>query len=107
MILGELLGALVLQDGERVGVVVDARLLVPDDGSAPEVVGLVIGPRRGTAFLGYERRSARRPALLAHLFAWPQRGSYLVDVADLSWQPDDRQVVLTSGCTRWSSRLDD
>lgn len=107
MILGELLSAPVLQDGERVGVVIDARLLLPDDGSEPQVVGLVIGPRRGAAFLGYERRSARRPAVLAHLLAWRQRGSYLVDVADLRWQPDDRQVVLTSGCTRWSSRLDD
>lgn len=107
MILGELLGAPVLQRGERVGVVVDARLLLPDDGSAPQVVGLVVGRRRGTAFLGYERRSTRRPALVAHLLAWRQRGSFLVDVSDLTWVPEDGHVELRSGCPHWSSRLDD
>lgn len=107
MILGEVLGLPVVQDGRRVGVVVDARFVLrgaagPGTLAAPELVGLVVGPRRGTAFLGYERRSVR-PALLQRLLAWRQRGSFLADVGDLEVTSDG--VVLRAGATRWSAGL--
>lgn len=110
MLLGELLSRPVECEGTLQGVVVDARFVLRGPvGSgaltAPELVGLVVGPRDGAAFLGYERRSLRRPALLNRFFARRQRDSFLVDLADVESVGD--RVVLRPGFTRWSVALPD
>jgi len=107
MILSDLLSRPVRCGSEQLGVVVDARFVVrgPVDGVLAEaqLVGLIVGPRAGIAFLGYERVEQSRPALLNRFFAWRQRGSFLVDWDDVVAVGD--VVELREGFTRWSSRL--
>ncbi|MFL6089677.1 MAG: hypothetical protein ACJ71Z_06005 [Aeromicrobium sp.] len=107
MILSELLELRVLAGDEEVGRVVDARFVVAEtDGDAPgrpELLGLVVGRRRGPVFLGYERRSTDRPALVNRYFAWRQRDTFLVDWSDVR---DISDVVhLMPGFARWSPQL--
>jgi len=108
MRLAEILGLPVTCDGAVLGHVVDARFVLrgpsrPGALATPELVGLIVGPRRGAAFLGYERVELSRPALLNRFLAWRQRGSFLVDVSELTLA--DGAVELTPGFTRWSTRL--
>jgi len=107
MILGELITRPVTCEGERIGVVVDVRFLLPDPQrpgrASPELVGLIVGPRRGAAFLGYERAEVDRPHVLNRWFAHRQRGSFLVDIADIETM--GRTVRLRPGFRRWSVRL--
>ncbi|WP_028049570.1 hypothetical protein [Cellulomonas sp. URHD0024] len=92
MILGDLLDAPVNDaSGNRLGYVVDVRLVLdgPLDGllAAPRLHGLLVSPRTGTSFLGYERSGVEAPALLARYFAWRHRGTFLVhwqDVAEVA-----------------------
>ncbi len=110
MILGELLSRPVECEGTRCGVVIDARFVLrgPLRGgvlATPELVGLVVGPRDGAAFLGYERREQARPAVLNRFFARRQRGSFLVDVADV--ESVGETVTLRPGFTRYSVELPD
>lgn len=110
MILGELLDARVRDDeGHVLGYVVDVRLVLdlPPDGllAAPRVHGLLVSPRTGSSFMGYERRDVRAPALLARWLRHRHRGTFLVlwpDVADVG----DDAVVLRAGYRRWSPALD-
>ena len=106
MRLGEVLSLPVTCDGERLGIVVDARFVLrgsvaPGHLAVPELVGLIVGPRRGVAFLGYERVEVTRPAVLNRFFAWRQRGSFLVDVGEI--RSIGREVDLAPGFTRWST----
>lgn len=107
MILGELLSRPVRCQGEDVGVVIDARFLLRDPDrpgrTPPELVGLIVGPRRGAAFLGYERADVVRPKPLNGWFARRQRGSFLVDVDDIDHLGET--VELRPGFTRWSVQL--
>ena len=108
MLLGELLSRPVECEGRRVGFVVDVRLVLhgeaePGGLARPEVVGVVVGRRRGLGFLGYERTDMTRPVLVHRYLAWRQRGSFLVDVSDVLEVGDS--VALRPGFQRWSSRL--
>ena len=88
MILGDLLDAPVREAGGRtLGFVVDVRLVLdgPVDGllAAPRVHGLLVSPRTGTSFLGYERTGVRSPALVARWLRWRHRGTFLVHWSDV------------------------
>ena len=110
MILGDLLDSPVLgPDGARLGFVVDVRFALdgPLDGllAAPRLHGLLVSPRTGTSFLGYERSGVRSPAVIAHWFAWRHRGTFLVHWAEVA-AIGEREVRLSDGYRRWSPRLD-
>lgn len=107
MLLSDLLELPVLSGEKAVGRVVDARFVAEQaDGEAPgqpELLGLVVGRRRGAVFLGYERRSTDRPAPVNRYFAWRQRDTFLVDWSDVL---DISDVVrLAPGFIRWSPQL--
>src|SRR4029453_13971051 len=81
MLLNELRGKPVTCDGEKLGLVIDLRLVI--DGtpsllqSPPRLLGVVIGRNPNAAFMGYERASVNAPALLAHYFRGRERGAFL------------------------------
>jgi hypothetical protein len=107
MLLSDVLGKAAVCGDEQVGFVIDARFVIRGkvEGALAEaeLLGLVVGPRKGAAFLGYERAAVDKPALLNALFARRQKGAFLVtwdDVADVG-----DVVELREGFTRWSSRL--
>jgi hypothetical protein len=109
MILGDLLDAPVTgPDGDQVGFVVDVRFALdgPLDGllAAPRLHGLLVSPRTGTSFLGYERSAVRAPALLARWFAWRHRGTFLVRWEDVASVAPGR-VQLVQGYRRFSPVL--
>ncbi len=106
MILSDLLDAPVLaSDGEHVGFVVDVRFVLdgppagPGTLAAPRLHGLLVSPRTGTSFLGYERRDVRAPWPIAHLVRRLHRGTFLtrwtdvaaVDVAGVHLHPAARR----------------
>ena len=101
MILGDLLDSPVHdENGGRVGVVIDVRLVLdgPVRGllAAPRLLGLLVAPRRVVSFLGYERTDVTRPALLAHWLRHRARGTVLVPWEDvLRTGPDG--IVLRAG----------
>jgi hypothetical protein len=112
MILGDLLDQPVLgADGAPLGHVIDARLVL--DGpvtpggamlAAPRLHGLLVSPRTGGSFVGYERTEVTSPWLIAHWLRWRHRGTFLVrweDVAGL----DDHGVRLRAGFRRLSPAL--
>jgi sporulation protein YlmC with PRC-barrel domain len=107
VILSDLFGKDVRCRGEHLGKVVDARFVlrgrVEGTLAQAELVGLLVGPRSGLAFLGYERRRMNRPALLKHLLTWRQQGTFLVDWVDVEHIGD--HVELNDGYTRWSAVL--
>jgi len=109
MILGDLLDSPVLgPDGARVGFVVDVRFALdgPLDGllAAPRLHGLLVSPRTGTSFLGYERNGVNAPAVLARWFAWRHRGTFLVRWADVE-SVGREAVTLRQGFRRVSAAL--
>jgi hypothetical protein len=108
MLLSDLLGTPVQSEGVDLGRVIDVRFVLAGqiDGSLarPELVGLIVGRHRGPVFLGYERRSTDRPALINRFFAWRQRESFLADWGDVSDVSGDL-VVLAPGFQRWSTLL--
>ena len=69
MLLSDLLDAPVRNgSGDPLGYVVDVRLVLdgPLDGGLlvqPRVHGLLVSPRTGSSFLGYERTDVRSPAV--------------------------------------------
>ena len=107
MILSDVLAKEVRAGQEHLGHVVDARFVVrgPTRGvlADAELIGLIVGPRTGVAFLGYERSTVNRPALINRFFEWRQRGSFLVDWEDIEDIGD--HVELRAGFTRWASAL--
>ncbi|ROS26054.1 PRC-barrel domain-containing protein [Cellulomonas sp. PhB150] len=109
MILSDLLDTPVTDaDGTRVGYVIDVRFVLdgPPDGllAAPRLHGLLVSPRTGTSFLGYERSGVRSPAFLARWFAWRHRGTFLVHWTDVASVADGR-VDLAADHRRWSPTL--
>lgn len=89
MILGDLLDTPVRGPADDcLGYVVDVRLVLdgPLDGplAAPRLHGLLVSPRTGTSFLGYERTAVRSPALVARWLRWRHRGTFLVHWQDVA-----------------------
>ncbi|GEA84054.1 hypothetical protein CWIS_04580 [Cellulomonas sp. A375-1] len=117
MLLSDLLDAPVRDsDGRALGYVVDVRLVLdgPLDGvlAAPRLHGLLVSPRTGTSFLGYERTDENSPALLARWLRHRHRGTFLVlwsDVVRPDHAPgprdDEQAVTLRGGYHRWDPAL--
>jgi hypothetical protein len=118
MILGDVLDAPVTDAaGTPVGFVVDARFVLdaPPVGmlATPRLHSLLVSPRTGTSFLGYERRDVNTPAILARYLAWRHRGTFLVlwrDVAEVrvpaaGAHAGEAAVTLRAGYRRWSPAL--
>ncbi|MDT5152251.1 MAG: hypothetical protein QOI01_3984 [Mycobacterium sp.] len=111
MQLSELLGLDVVDaTAQRVGTVVDVRLAAEgdlDDGPAPpRLFGLVVSPRTGSSYLGYERSDVRRPATLAALLRWRHRGTFLIVWEDVA-RIDPKSVGLRADSNRYSPTLRD
>ncbi|WP_020013515.1 hypothetical protein [Promicromonospora sukumoe] len=136
MNVGDLLDARVLgPDGAALGVVVDVRFALevvdePDDESRerdredPEtplsahlgrdavggarLVGLLVSPRSGGSFLGFERTEVRSPWPIAQLVRRRHRGTFLVgwsDVAEVRTDGAPVIVRLVAGFERRSPAL--
>ena len=109
MILGDLLDAPVRGPAdEPLGFVVDVRFVLdgPLDGTlaAPRLHGLLVSPRTGTSFFGYERTEVRSPALLARWLRWRHRGTFLVRWQDVV-AVEPGAVRLREGFRRLSPEL--
>jgi sporulation protein YlmC with PRC-barrel domain len=111
MQLSKLLGLRVIDAARHpVGTVVDVRLTLTgdleDSPAAPQMLGLVISPHTKSSFLGYERSGADAPMLLAALFRWWHRGTFLAAWDDVARVGSDL-VKLRAGYTRYSAVLRD
>jgi hypothetical protein len=109
MQLSDLLGVIVVDTaGRRLGTVTDVRLAVPgaldSRGGRPSVFGLVVSPRTGSSYLGYERSQVRRPAVLAALLRWRHRGTFLTLWSDLHALDTDH-ITVRDGYQRYSPIL--
>lgn len=105
MQLSRLLGVAVVDAGHHpVGTVVDIRLAVPDDGRAPKVLGLVVSPRTGSSYLGYDRTGANAPILIAALARWRHRGTFVAAWSDIARIGTER-ITLRPGYTRAPAAL--
>src|SRR5438309_491097 len=105
MILSEVLTLPVLDAaGEQVGVVADLRFeLDPATGEA-RLLGVLVGRRAHSVFLGYERTGVTAPAVIARFLAWRERGAFLVLLRDI--RSVDRDAVrLGSRVVRYSAAL--
>jgi hypothetical protein len=109
MQLSDLLGASVLDTaGHRLGTVTDVRLAVPgaldSHPGPPSMFGLVVSPRTGSSYLGYERSQVRSPAVLAALLRWRHRGTFLTLWSDVHMVRTD-QITVRDGFQRYSPLL--
>lgn len=111
MILSDLLDAPVRDAaGEHVGYVVDVRFVLdgapagPGTLAAPRLHGLLVSPRTGTSFLGYERRDVRAPWPVAQLVRWRHRGTFLAHWTDVA-AVDGAGVHLAPGARRFDATL--
>jgi hypothetical protein len=111
MILGDLLGADVYDDGgTRLGRVADARFVV--DGAPRQLMagarllGLVVSPHSAASFLGYERTPLSQPWPLPQILRWRHRGSFLVLWEDIAMIGAEK-VRLREGFTAYTPELDD
>ena len=68
------------------------------------VVGLLVSPRTGSSFLGYEREQMRSPWMIAAIVRARHRGTFLV-----AWQQvaavEDGRITLADGYERLSPKL--
>ncbi|SEB44600.1 hypothetical protein SAMN04489806_0655 [Paramicrobacterium humi] len=94
--------------GERLGRVVDARFaLTGPPGrhiAGAELVGLVVGPRSGASYRGYERLNMNGPRAIAAYITWRHRGTFVVLWKDVK-RITPHRVELRDGFTRYSSDL--
>lgn len=108
MLLSDLVDLPVTDGAERVGYVVDVRLVLdgPLDGTlaAPRLHGLLVSPRTGTSFLGYERSDVTAPWPIARWLRWLHRGTFLVHWADVEGT-DGQGVRLRPGARRYDATL--
>lgn len=108
MRLSDLLDLPVTLDGERLGYVVDVRLVLdgPLTGAlaAPRLHGLLVSPRTGTSFLGYERSEVTAPWPIARWLRWRHRGTFLVHWTDVEGTGPDG-VRLRPGAPRYDADL--
>jgi len=102
MLLTDLLKQPVLDAaGAPIGVIIDVRFAQEPDSGEAVLVGLLIGRRAHSAFLGYERKSETAPALIARFLRWRGRGTFLVLLQDVRSIEHDA-VRLRAGYTRYS-----
>jgi hypothetical protein len=109
MQLSDFLGLRVIDAAQHpIGTVIDVRLTVNGDPThnppTPRVLGLVISPRTRSSFLGYERSGANAPAMLAAMFRWRHRGTFLAAWEDVA-RVRSGLVSLRPGYTRYSAVL--
>ncbi|PYY55900.1 MULTISPECIES: PRC-barrel domain-containing protein [unclassified Curtobacterium] len=109
MLLSDLLNRTVTDaDGARLGRVLDVRFVLdgPVDGqlAAPQFHGILVSPRRASAFLGYERSDMRAPWLVAHYLHWRNRDTFLVLRNDIARVNTDG-VTLQPNAQHWSPQL--
>ncbi|OCB52874.1 hypothetical protein A5722_26850 [Mycobacterium vulneris] len=109
MQLSNLLGLRVLDAGHHpIGTVIDVRLRFvgdnPDHRRSPEVTGVIISPRTGSSYLGYERTGINAPALVAVIARWRHRGTFLAEWGDVARVGPDH-VTLRAGYSRRSPVL--
>lgn len=107
MLLDEVLGLPAWCGDERLGFLIDARFVltgVPRGQllAPAELVGFIVGPRRGAAFLGYERNAVNAPAVLAALLRHRQAGAFLLALDDIE-AIDESGVHARVGYARWSA----
>lgn len=109
MLLSDLLDTPVLDgDGRRVGYVVDARFVL-DGLPGPALAGarlhaLLVSPRTGTSFLGYERTDVDTPWPVARWLRWLHRGTFAARWTDVV-AVDDEGVHLRAGAPRYRAGL--
>lgn len=88
----------------------DVRLTVAGDPAhnppTPRVLGLVISPRTGSSYRGFERSGATAPAMLAAISRWRHRGTFLAAWDDVARIGTDL-VSLRPNYTRYSAVLRD
>jgi sporulation protein YlmC with PRC-barrel domain len=111
MQLSRFFGLRVVDAGNHpVGTVVDVRLTMTGDPrhgpAAPQVLGLVISPHTKSSFLGYERSGANAPVMLAALFRWWHRDTFLAAWEDVARVGSDL-VQLRAGYARHSAVLNE
>lgn len=108
MLLSDLLDLPVFDDGRQVGYVVDVRLVLdgPPVGSlaAPRLHGLLVSPRTGGSFLGYERSDVSAPWPIAHWLRWRHRGTFLAHWTDVE-RADGDGVLLRPRAPRYRAAL--
>lgn len=110
MILSDVLHSTVLSDeGMKLGIVIDVRFVV-DGAPGPlladaRLSGLIISPRSGSSFLGYERLDTNKPWLIAQLLRRRHRGAFLIEWEDFA-RFDDGVVHLRTGYRLVSPALD-
>lgn len=107
MILSDLLDLPVRCEGEHLGWVIDVRFVL--DGPArsnlladARLLGVVVGPRQGAAFLGFERHEMRGPALVRRWLRRREEGAFLLDWADVL--DHDGAIEARPGFGRWTAR---
>ncbi|MCU1534793.1 MAG: hypothetical protein JWR53_1274 [Glaciihabitans sp.] len=92
-------------DGSRLGRVIDVRFeIVGAAKSAPAKTilrGLVVSPRSGSSFLGYERNEVNAPFLIAWLLNRRHRGAFFVEWSEVS-SIDRGTVALRRNFTRYN-----
>lgn len=109
MILSDVLHSTVLSDtGQKLGTVIDARFVI-DGAPGPllaksRLAGLIVSPRSGSSFLGYERLDTDSPWPIARLLRRRHRGSFLVEWADIA-RFDDEIVHLRADYRRVSPAI--
>jgi len=99
MILSDLLDLPVHDATERLGYCVDARLVLDAPVVGPlagaRLHGLVVSPRTGTSFMGYERSGLTAPWPLAQWLRHRHRGTFFLMWEDVLRVTTDRIVVVT------------
>jgi hypothetical protein len=91
----------------RLGTVVDVRLAAPPDDRQQiptHVLGLIVSPRTGSAYLGFERTDISGPWALAWFFRWWHRGTFLAAWEDVA-RVDDGCITLRPNFRKYSAQL--
>lgn len=104
MILSDIIHSEVFDnDGAKLGYVVDVRFVV--DGAPGQLLAgaalhsLLVSPRTGSTFLGYERTGSASPWPIGALLARRHRGSFFVTWEDIA-VVDDARVRLRANFVR-------
>jgi hypothetical protein len=85
--------------GQRLGRVLDVRMELEGDGSAPRILvtALVVGRGRPGSMLGYDRSPEQGPFLLNRLIRWLHRHSGLIRLSDVEAVDWDNSLITTTG----------